>query len=111
MTDIRILERSPSGRVAVVEVVHKEGGKTRRTQLRANDFRLAVGPTEVASTWWDKCVVVKAKGGTLVLAGRGYGHGVGLSQVSAWQMAREGSSASAITARFYPEAVIATPYP
>ncbi len=111
VTDIRILERSPSGRVAVVEVVHKEGGKTRRTQLRANDFRLAVGPTEVASTWWDKCVVVKAKGGTLALAGRGYGHGVGLSQVSAWQMAREGSSASAITARFYPEAVIATPYP
>ncbi len=111
VTDIRVLERSVSGRVAVVEVVHKEGGKTRRTQLRANDFRMAISPIEVASTWWDKCTVVKAKGGTLVLAGRGFGHGVGLSQVSAWQMARDGQSASAITARFYPEAVLAKPYP
>ena len=111
VTDVRILERSASGRVAVVEVVYKEGGKTRRTQLRAHDFRMAVGPVEVASTWWDKCTVVKAKGGTLVLAGRGFGHGVGLSQVSAWQMAKEGSNASSIVARFYPEAVLDKPYP
>lgn len=93
-----------SGRVAQVAITHKLDGKTKRTLLPAQDLRMAVDPGEIRSTWWDSCSVASAKGGVLVLAGRGFGHGVGLSQVSAWQMATSGRSAADILARFYPTA-------
>ena len=38
--------------------------------------------------------------GYLVLEGRGFGHGCGLSQVSAWYLATRGESAERIVARF-----------
>lgn len=98
-----------SGRVDQVAVSGKVAGRTKRTLMPAQDFRMAIDPGEIRSTWWDRCLVVAgstAKGSVLVLAGRGFGHGVGLSQVSAWQMARSGLDAAAIVKRFYPQAVL-----
>ena len=95
-----------SGRVAQVAITHKLDGRTKRTLISAPDFRMAVDPGEVRSTWWDSCSVASSKGGILVLSGRGFGHGVGLSQVSAWQMATEGRSEAEICNRFYPQALI-----
>ena len=99
-----------SGRVAQVSVSSKIAGRTKRTVMPAQDFRMAISPLEIRSTWWDRCMVVAGstptKGSVLVLAGRGFGHGVGLSQVSAWQMASKGLDAAAIVKRFYPQAVL-----
>jgi SpoIID/LytB domain protein len=104
---IEIASRHPdSGRVSLVAISHKLDGRTRRTMLPAADFRMAVDPGLCRSTWWDRCLVVSGKGGTLVLAGRGFGHGAGLSQVSAWQLARTGSQADSIVRRFYPQAAL-----
>ena len=94
-----------SGRVAQVVITHKVDGRTKRTLMSAPDFRMAVDPGEVRSTWWDSCSVASSKGGILVLSGRGFGHGVGLSQVSAWQMATEGRSETEICNLFYPQAL------
>lgn len=102
VSSVRIVDRfSDSGRVATVTVRHLLGNKETDTVMPAATFRLAVGPGQIRSTNWKRCVVASAKGGTLVLEGRGFGHGVGMSQVSAYQMAKTGSAASDILKRFY----------
>jgi len=107
VTGIAIESRNAdSGRVAQVAITHKLDGRQKRALMSAPDFRMAVDPGDVRSTWWDSCSVASSKGGILVLSGRGFGHGVGLSQVSAWQMATEGRSESEICGRFYPQALI-----
>ena len=115
MTEIRPAERfADSGRVATLTITHKLDSKTRTFTMPAHHFRMAVSPMDVPSTSWDRCVMAKSRDGKstmLVLAGRGFGHGVGLSQVSAWQMAKDGVAAAAITARFYPGATLTKCYP
>jgi peptidoglycan hydrolase-like amidase len=91
-----------SGRVATVTVRHLLGNKELDSEFSAADFRLAVGPGLVRSTNWTRCANVG--GGVVVIEGRGYGHGVGMSQVSAYQLARTGSTAADIVKRFYPGA-------
>lgn len=91
-----------SGRVATVTVRHLLGNKELDSEFSAADFRLAVGPGLVRSTNWTRCAGVA--GGVVVIEGRGYGHGVGMSQISAYQLARTGSAATDIVKRFYPGA-------
>jgi len=93
-----------SKRVATVIISHSRGKKTVETAISGNEFRLAVGPVVVRSTAWDRCVVAAKNGGILVLEGHGFGHGVGLSQVSAWWLAQQGVPADQIVTRFYPGA-------
>lgn len=99
-----------SGRVASVSIRHRLDGKTRFTVLAATDFRMAVGPVRVRSLWWERCVIASKAPGYLVLEGRGFGHGCGLSQVSAWHLAKQGASPEAIVARFYAGAKIERRY-
>ena len=102
---VRMLGRFPdSDRVATVNVRHLLNNHETDTEVAAATFRLAVGPGQIRSTNWSRCVTTAAKGGTLVIEGHGYGHGVGMSQVSAYQMAKTGSSAGDILNRFYPGA-------
>jgi SpoIID/LytB domain protein len=114
VTQVATASRFPdSGRVATLTITHKLAGKTTTFTMPAHQFRMAVSPLDVPSTFWDRCVMAKGregKPGLLVLAGRGFGHGVGLSQVSAWQMAKDGIAAAAITARFYPGATLTECY-
>lgn len=90
-----------SERVASVSLRHRLAGKTRFTTLLATDFRVAIGPVRVRSLWWERCVIAAKAPGYLVLEGRGFGHGCGLSQVSAWHLAQEGAAPETIVARFY----------
>ncbi len=108
---VSIHERhADSGRVASVSLRHRLDGKTRFTTLAATDFRAAVGPVRVRSLWWERCVVASKAPGYLVLEGRGFGHGCGLSQVSAWHLAKLGASPESIVARFYAGAAIERRY-
>ncbi|MBA3699451.1 MAG: SpoIID/LytB domain-containing protein [Planctomycetes bacterium] len=105
VSSVRPVDRFPdSNRVATVTVRHLLNNREIDTVMSAATFRLAVGPGQIRSTNWKRCVIASAKGGILVIEGRGYGHGVGMSQVSAYQMARTGSAASDILKRFYPGA-------
>jgi SpoIID/LytB domain protein len=96
-----------SGRLATVIVRHQRDGHEYLTEMPANDFRLAVGPGKIRSTWWTTASV---DDGALDVEGRGFGHGVGLSQVSAWELAKEGEDYPAILARFYPGDELVTVY-
>jgi len=97
-----------SGRVARVLITLQHGEHRRIIALPATDFRMAVGPGVVRSTWWNQ-VVVHAHG--LTIHGLGFGHGVGLSQVSAWYLAHSGESSTTILGRFYRGAELVRAYP
>jgi peptidoglycan hydrolase-like amidase len=108
---VSVLERhADSGRVARVSVRHRLDGAERFTALAATDFRMAASPVRVRSLLWDRCVIAAQPPGYLVLEGRGYGHGCGLSQVSAWYLATRGETPEAIVARFYAGARIERRY-
>lgn len=102
VSSVRTVDRfTDSGRVGNVTIRHLLNNRETDTVIPAATFRLAVGPGQIRSTNWKRCVVASAKGGILVIEGRGFGHGVGMSQVSAYQMAKTGSAASDILKRFY----------
>ena len=92
------------GEVANFEVLEK-GSSGRVTQVRVGDltlsgpaFRLALDSTIVRSTLWDLAQVEENE---LVLSGKGYGHGVGLSQWGAKALAEKGHSAAEIVDFFF----------
>lgn len=91
-------DRSEDGRVATVELLHDDG---RRREMTANAFRLAViaqfGARSLRSTLFD----VRREGDDYVFEGRGYGHGVGLSQWGAHEMAKRGSTYRDILGYYY----------
>jgi|GEM_PF-519509 len=91
-------QRSPDGRVARVELL-LEGGN--RREISANAFRLAVtdrfGVHSVRSTLFD----VRREGDVYVFEGSGFGHGVGLSQWGAHEMARRGKSYDEILSFYF----------
>jgi stage II sporulation protein D len=92
--ELRILERSPSGRVGLLRVDGAAGSRT----LSGKGLRAALGPQRLKSTLFD----VRRSAGGFVFSGAGYGHGVGMSQWGARALAREGADYRAILERFYP---------
>jgi stage II sporulation protein D len=87
------VEVSPSGRVMKIKIFH--GG--REVVLNGNDFRTKIDPTLIKSTLF---TIIK-EGDEIRLEGRGYGHGVGMSQWGANIMASEGYSYGDILKHYY----------
>jgi len=77
------------------------------TEMAAEDFRLAVGRAlgwnRIRSNWFE----IAATNDGFLFHGRGSGHGVGLCQVGAAEMAHEGHDDREILAQYFPGAVIA----
>jgi len=69
--------------------------------LRAEDLRLAIDSTglKIQSA---SCTIIGLNDEFLFVAGRGFGHGVGLCQYGARQMARDGKTAQEILNFYYP---------
>jgi len=94
---IRLGPRNDSGRVQQVYLALADGtGKT----LTGSDFRSALGFGELKSTAFE----IARDGDDYVFTGRGFGHGVGLCQWGARQMAKAGRDYREILAHFYPRA-------
>jgi stage II sporulation protein D len=76
-------------------------------RIPAESFRLAVGRAlgwnRIRSNWFE----VSAEGDGFLFHGRGSGHGVGLCQAGAAEMAREGCGYREILAQYFPGATIA----
>jgi len=87
------VEVSPSGRVMKIKIFH--GGK--EAILNGNDFRTKIDPTLIKSTLF----TITKEGDEIQLEGRGYGHGVGMSQWGANVMASEGYSYDDILKHYY----------
>ena len=71
--DLKIHSRGTSGRAERIEVVTKNGPVI----LQANALRLSLGGTVVRSAFWKD---IRRNGSGWMIAGIGYGHGVGLCQ-------------------------------
>ncbi|MGB8227456.1 MAG: SpoIID/LytB domain-containing protein [Sedimentisphaerales bacterium] len=69
--------------------------------LRAEDMRLAIDPTgtKIQST---SCTILNTQNEIMFVTGKGFGHGVGLCQYGARQMARDGKTAEQILNFYYP---------
>ncbi len=92
-----------SNRVATVLVFHTLSAQP--IEISAKLFRDLVGPQLIKSTLWTAESPKKIEGSDRKFRWRigslGWGHGVGMSQVSAWEMARQGRTAKAILEFFY----------
>lgn len=93
------------GAVETVELGEKgESGRARTLLVNGNpvsapSFRIQIGANKLKSALIDS---VKAEGDEIIFEGRGFGHGVGLSQWGAYRMAEEGRTAQQILARYFP---------
>jgi stage II sporulation protein D len=98
---IRVTRRSASGRAELLEVT----GRGAPAELSASSFRFAVdralGWNQMRSDWY----TVSVSGVALEMKGRGYGHGVGLCQAGAFEMAAEGRSDTEILSFYFPGAI------
>lgn len=92
---IEVASTSPSGRAMVIRLAAASGGG----EIRGTEFRTAVGPNVLRSTLF--AVRSYPTEGTVELAGRGFGHGVGMSQWGARGMALAGRDYTAILKHFY----------
>lgn len=101
---LEIATRTPSGRAQRL-VFRNQGGRTEF--VSASSLRFAIGRhfgwNQVRSDLYD----LEATEDTVVFAGRGAGHGVGLCQAGAEQMAKEGMPFRQILEFYYPGTTIA----
>lgn len=90
ISSIEVAQRGPSGRAVLLNF---DGVK-----VSAPEFRVAVGSTEMKSTLIDG---IEVEGDKITIKGRGYGHGVGLSQWGAYALAKEGKKAEDIVKHYF----------
>jgi stage II sporulation protein D len=100
---LEVGSRSADGRVLAFRAA-TAAGTVRR--VPAIDLRRALGPNRMRSTLVGEVEEVREPGGgaprAFVLRGRGWGHGVGLCQIGACTLAREGRTAAEILALYFP---------
>ena len=91
ITDLVPLRRGASGRIYELQIV---GSKHTDVISKELNIRYALSPKCLYSSWFE----VKKEDGTFVLKGHGWGHGAGLCQIGAAEMAEEGFTYEQIAA-------------
>jgi len=97
---LTILERSPSLRVVRLAVEHSRGAVV----FKGTEFRRFLGYDVLRSTLF----VAVMSDGAVRFEGRGWGHGVGLSQFGAKGMAERGYAYRQILEHYYPGTTLAS---
>jgi stage II sporulation protein D len=92
--EIRVASSTPTGRVGALEIV----SNPETTKVDAKDLRRMLGWRRLPSTDF----AFEVEGGEMVIEGRGYGHGVGMCQWTAMEMALSGKGYKEILSYFYP---------
>lgn len=96
---LEISRRSESGRVLKLVFL---GPEHSQTAISASSLRFAIGRTFGWNRVRSDFYKLENSGGQIVFRGRGAGHGVGLCQTGAEQMAREGKTYRQILDFYYP---------
>ena len=92
---VEVTERGPSGRAVTL--------RFGQTEVSAVELRAQLDPTRFRSTLLES---LKWEDGALKMAGKGFGHGVGMSQYGAKAMAEQGKSAEDIVSYYFPGATV-----
>ncbi|MFM7548385.1 MAG: SpoIID/LytB domain-containing protein [Cyanobacteriota bacterium] len=98
---VNVLERGPSGRVLALELTgsfRDDAARTSQVVLRRDAIRRSL--RQLPSTLF---LVKPAGPGLWRFEGGGFGHGAGLSQAGAIDLARQGWSLERILAHYYPD--------
>ncbi|CDZ75045.1 sporulation protein SpoIID [Peptoniphilus sp. ING2-D1G] len=98
LVSIDIAEYDSSGRAKNLQIVGTEGTKT----ITGSKFRSLLGNTKVKSTLFE----IQITEDTYMIKGKGYGHGVGLSQMGAMEMAKNEFSYEEILNFYFPNITI-----
>ncbi|MCL5023182.1 MAG: SpoIID/LytB domain-containing protein [Nitrospirae bacterium] len=98
LKEMRILSHTSTGRAKELAVEAASG----KSVVKATELRKLLGWSRLPSTNF----TMKEEADAVTFTGKGYGHGVGLCQWSALQMAREGKNYREILSFFYPGTVI-----
>jgi stage II sporulation protein D len=107
-------DKAPDGRVVFVDLL--DGARNRR-QMSANEFRMIVNRVFGVNSLKSTAFEATRQGSDYVFEGRGFGHGVGMSQWGAHSMARRGYTYRQILDFYYSGVAlahldnIATPLP
>jgi stage II sporulation protein D len=101
---IRVVENDASGRAALVALDGERSPLVRGEELRAVLTR-AFGPRAIRSTLFG----VRREGDRFTVAGRGFGHGVGLCQRGALARVLAGASVEAVLQTYYPGTTLDPP--
>jgi stage II sporulation protein D len=106
---IQATKESKYGNFSRITSVKITGTNGKIGYLRAEDLRLTLDPSgnKFRST---ACKILKENDKFSFVAGRGWGHGVGLCQSGAQGMARQGQTAYQILAYYYPNSHISKVY-
>jgi stage II sporulation protein D len=91
---IKVASRTPTGRVGSLEIQANPESVT----VEAKELRRMLGWSRLPSTDFNFYLAKD----TMIMEGKGYGHGVGLCQWSALEMALEGKGYREILSFFYP---------
>lgn len=86
-------KKSQSGRTTELTLASDKG----TSKITGNNFRIRVGAEKLKSTLFD----AEPKRNGVLFKGKGYGHGVGLSQCGAQKMARSGYTCMDILKHYY----------
>ncbi|MDD2648735.1 MAG: SpoIID/LytB domain-containing protein [Eubacteriales bacterium] len=86
-----ILEKGTSGRATVFSINGSE--------VNAAEFRIAAGSTKMRSTLLSALFLTD--GGGVTMSGKGYGHGVGMSQWGAYAQAQSGKKGEEIAEYYF----------
>lgn len=92
---IRIGKKGESGRAATLLINDKS--------ISAPTFRIKIGANRMKSTLLDS---IDVNGDEIIFSGKGFGHGVGMSQWGAFAMAQEGKNAEEIVEYYFPDVEI-----
>lgn len=95
ITSASVVKKGPSGRAVTVRL-----GKA---AISGAALRMGLGADRMRSTLLDR---LELRDGVLYMAGRGYGHGVGMSQWGAYYMARNGKSHTEIIHYYFKDVTV-----
>lgn len=93
--EIAVAARGESGRATEIAI----NGK----RVSAPELRIALGSSRMRSTLLTS---LKMEEGRIVMAGKGYGHGVGMPQWGAYAMAQEGMTAEEIVDYYFRDVTV-----
>ncbi len=99
LESVDIGEKSESGRAVTLLI--------NGTPVNAPDFRIAIGSTEMRSTMLTS---IKLENGKVSMEGKGFGHGVGMSQWGAYAQADAGKSAEEIVLSYFKDVAVVRMY-
>jgi len=91
ISSLEIAQKGPSGRATML-VVNKN------TEISAPELRVALDSTKLKSMLLDK---IQVNEDSVTFAGKGYGHGVGMSQWGANRMAKNGKKPEDIITHYF----------